>query len=428
MYKELESRFNVIYPDNKNATYSSLLNYSDDLKKPRQRWFRYKEGFSIELVINLINSYNKKKQGIILDPFLGSGSTILAANSMGLLGVGFEVNPFSYFLSTCKLKNYNKSTIDEFEAKYQIILKESFKIREYKLPKLSISSRVFDKEVEEYFMNVKLNIDNSTYCNNDTRNFLMLGWLSSIEYLSNYRKAGNGLKKRKYVKPRIMNVHDAFNELNTQYTNILNDLRSNDEIIYNAQIINDTCLSMKKYIDNSSISGIVFSPPYANCFDYTEIYKLELWFGGFVKEYNDLKALRKQSLRSHLNGELTINKKTIYTKTLDMLLDKVKTKKLWDKKIPNMIALYYDDMFNVINQCYDVLEKDGFCCIVVGNSAYGGVIFPADLLLAEYAESIGFIVDKIEVDRLIITSSQQYEITKDEKQFLRESVLCLIKK
>lgn len=426
MYKELEDGFNVVYPESENATYSSLLNYSDDLKKPRQRWFRYKEGFSVDLVTNLINSYNKNKQGIILDPFLGSGSTIIAANKMGLKGIGFEVNPFSHFLSSCKLKNYDTLTIDEFKSKFKTILRDSFETKEYELPKLSISHKVFDKEVEQYFMNVKLNIDNSIYRNNDTKDLLMLGWLSSIEPLSNYRKAGNGLKKRKYVIPRAVSIQDIFDELTSQYTYISNDLLNTDR--YNAKIINDTCLNISRYIDECSISGIIFSPPYANCFDYTEIYKLELWFGGFVKEYNDLKTLRKKSLHSHLNGELTVNENIITTRTLDTLLDKVKTKKLWDKKIPQMLALYYNDMFNVINQCYNVLEQDGFCCIVVGNSAYGGVIFPADLLMAEYAESVGFIVDKIEVDRYVITSSQQYEITKDEKQYLRESVLCLIKK
>ena len=74
------------------------------------------------------------------------------------------------------------------------------------------------------------------------------------------------------------------------------------------------------------------------------------------------------------------------------------------------------------------LVKNGFCCIVVGNSSYGGVIFPADLILADYAKRIGFTVDKIEIDRYIITSSQQYEKTKKAGKFQRESIVCLIKK
>lgn len=426
MYKELEQKFKVIYPESENATYSSLLNYSDDLTRPRQRWYRYKEGYSLELVRNLINEYNRNNEGTILDPFLGSGSTIIAANQLGLNGVGFEVNPFSYFLSKCKLHNYSSETSDEFKKASEevLIIKAD---REYKLPALSISTNVFNIEVENYLMNVKENILSGSY-GSEVKDLLILGWISSIEPLSNYRKAGNGLKKRKYVKPRITTVNDAKSELNTLYANILEDI-SNNSMIFNAQIFNDSCLNSRDYIKNGSISGIIFSPPYANCFDYTEIYKLELWFGDFVNSYDDLKKLRKKSLRSHLNGEL--NHENVDTtnmpETLQNLLATLATKKLWDKRIPLMLQLYYFDMFRVIELSYAALEDNGFCSIIVGNSSYGGVVFPTDLILAEYAQKIGFKVDKIEVDRYIITSSQQYESTKENGKYLRESVVCLIK-
>ena len=178
-----------------------------------------------------------------------------------------------------------------------------------------------------------------------------------------------------------------------------------------------------------SVSGIIFSPPYANSFDYTEIYKLELWFGEFVKSYEDLKVLRSQSLRSHLNGLLKEQDAdtSILPGYLNSLLAELRTKKLWNKRIPTMLELYYLDMFEVIKKSYNALEKDGFCSIVVGNSSYGGIVFPTDLILADYAEGIGFKVDKIEVDRFIITSSQQYEMTKENGRYLRESVICLVK-
>lgn len=183
---------------------------------------------------------------------------------------------------------------------------------------------------------------------------------------------------------------------------------------------------MAKQIKPESVEGIIFSPPYANCFDYTEIYKLELWFGNFVSEYADLKELRNASLHSHLNGDLNIEVKA-KSETLTKLLIELQEKELWDKKIPKMLQLYYDDMFKVLDESYASLVDQGFCCIVVGNSAYGGIVFPADLILAEYAEKIGFKVDKIEVDRYIITSSQQYEMTKETGKYLRESVVCLVK-
>jgi hypothetical protein len=47
----------------------------------------------------------------------------------------------------------------------------------------------------------------------------------------------------------------------------------------------------------------VFSPPYANRFDYFESLKVELWFGGFVRNYEELRVLRKRSMRSHLEAD-----------------------------------------------------------------------------------------------------------------------------
>ena len=201
------------------------------------------------------------------------------------------------------------------------------------------------------------------------------------------------------------------------------------EIQFDCEIYNDSCLNMNSYISEDSINGVIFSPPYANSFDYTEIYKLELWFGDFVKEYSDLKVLRQTSVRSHLNAfsnkcldeRLTIPE-------LDQLLEELNTKKLWNKNIPLMLEMYFSQMFELLIKIYKVLKTGGFCSIVVGNSSYGGVVFPTDLLLAKFAQKVGFEVDKIEIDRFIITSSQQYFETIDSKNFLRESIVCLKKK
>lgn len=424
-YIELEKKYNVVYPENSNATYTSLLNYSDDLSKPFQRWYRYKEGFSVELVEQLINEFSTRKKGIILDPFAGSGSTLLAAQMNGYDACGFEVNPFSYYLANCKLDSYTSGEIEEFKKQYELILDKAKETLQYTLPKLSISEKVFDDEIEKYMMTIDLLIDESKGVSDKVRKLLKLGWLACIEPLCNYRKAGNGLKYKKYVKPKVITEEDARVLLLEEYQNIYIDLLKTKKNKH-AELINDSCLNMRMYVDSNSIEGIIFSPPYANCFDYTEIYKLELWFGKFVKDYTELKQLRKKSLHSHLNGDLSVESQHDED-VVEEFLGELDVDKLWDKKIPKMLKLYYDDMFRVLDESYRVLDKKGFCCIVVGNSAYGGVVFPTDLILAHYAEKVGFTVKKIEVDRYIITSSQQYEITKDTRKYLRESVVCLVK-
>ena len=213
-----------------------------------------------------------------------------------------------------------------------------------------------------------------------------------------------------------------------KYLQILTDIK-NSKIETKVNVINDSSLQIDKYIEDNTISGIIYSPPYANCFDYTEIYKLELWFGNFVEEYSDLKKLRNKTIRSHLNSLLDENKFSIeHSEVLNRQIEKLNEKKLWDKKIPTMLKNYFNDMFKIIDYSYLKLKKDGFCAIVVGNSCYGGVIIPSDLILAKYASEKGFYVDKIDVYRYIIPSSQQYKDVLNEKKFLRESVICLVKK
>ncbi|MBQ4073070.1 DNA adenine methylase [bacterium] len=424
-YKSLESEFNVNYPSNERATYSSSMNFSNDLDTSFQRWFRYKEGFSIEMVKGLINKYNQNKNGIIMDPFMGSGSTLIAANQLGLEGCGFEVNPFSYFLASCKLENYTKKDVEIFNDLFNKLLKIDTSDFSYNLPELSFSDRVFSKEIEAYYMGLWSYIKQCK-TNQKVSNLLKLGWLSILEKVSNYKKAGNGLKIKNYKKPQVLSLNNIQELLKIEYEQIYQDLLKKN-CVSNNTIYNSSCLEIYKKITPNSICGCIFSPPYANCFDYTEIYKLELWFGEFIKNYSDLKQLKKSSLRSNLTSDLSNLDNFITIGEIEYLLKLINTNFLWDKKIPTMLQLYFSDMFNVIKQCYEALENNGFCCIVVGNSSYGNIVFPTDLLLAKFAKNVGFEVDEINVGRYIITSSQQYKKTISYKNYLRESIICLKK-
>ena len=194
-------------------------------------------------------------------------------------------------------------------------------------------------------------------------------------------------------------------------------------IIYhgnNLQILSQGSFE-KKY--KNKISLCVFSPPYANCFDYTEVYKTELWFGDFVKEYKDLKKLRNKTLSSHLNKTFSDVK---ILKEIIPYIDKIKIKKLWSKKIIDMLINYFYEMNVLLSKLNTLIHKKGKCVIVVGNSSYGNVAIPTDEILKKLARKNGFKNNYIIQARKLGTSSQQYKKI-DNLNMLRESLVVLSK-
>lgn len=426
---ELEKGYKVQYPSSLNATYKSLVNYGTDLQSPIQRWYRYKEGYSTRLMQQLFEKYQVKQGDLILDPFCGSGSTLLQAKVNQFKGIGFEINPFSAFLAKVKTQNYNETDLNDFKTELKHLLLVDTIESSFDKPNLSTIDKLFTKDVFNYLQALHSAIQKIR--NPKAKDLFSLAWLSILEDASNYRKAGNGLKIRKGKTLLVRNLDYAKRLFRNRIEEIEDDLPTAIKISqnrYEPKIYEHTSLELNQFVNSNTIKGVIFSPPYANCFDYTEIYKVELWVGGFVKTYNDLKYLRKRGVRSHLNGYEIENTNNPYSPSeLEMLVDTLKSVKLWDKRIPLMVNNYFTDMFKALDNIYNVLKPDGFCCIIVSNSAYGGIVVPTDLLLTKYAETIGFNPLKIEVARYIITSSQQYKQTMQHRKYLRESIIHLQK-
>lgn len=420
---ELQNGLPVKNLESADATYLSEVNYRGDLDAPFQRWFNYKEGYSLELNFRLFKRFgideNSKK--VVMDPFSGSGTTLLAAKMRNIESIGFEVNPFSYFFSKIKTANYDQEILNELDKVIKEIESTNFKKKEkITFPGLGMANRVFEPSIIKELYAIKESVINSQ-SNLQLHELLLFAWISILERVSLYRKAGNGLKKKVYKEPRTKP------RPKTKLVEQLKIMKSDLENVTSGKvptIYNQSALEINSKVNPSSVDLVVFSPPYANCFDYTEIYKVELWFGGFIKSKEELKRLRETSLRSHLNHSFEPNE---FMPEFKSTLESLRKVELWDKRIPLMLNYYFLEMEEVLRQLFSSLKKGGHVAIVVSNSSYGNVIVATDLILARISQRIGYQVLEIDVARQIITSSQQYKATENLRSFLRESIILLKK-
>ncbi|MDR3343510.1 MAG: site-specific DNA-methyltransferase [Treponema sp.] len=90
--------FNVD-PDINTSTSTTFI---DNMRLPIHRWFRYSAGFSAEWVKKIIKKY-AKTGSMILDPFAGSGTTLVAANELSILSLGYEKHYFVRRIAETKL-------------------------------------------------------------------------------------------------------------------------------------------------------------------------------------------------------------------------------------------------------------------------------------------------------------------------------------
>jgi len=422
-------KFNKLFPKYKSTlneliskysisdgnTFEKHVNFKTNKITPKHNWYEYKQGYSELLIKQIIDLEKPSKYHYILDPFCGVGTTNLSVQTIGYKSIGFDINPVAILSTEIKTHYFT-------EKEMKLIRTE---IDNFKLPKnyeKIIDSKVvltsFQPKTLSILLKIKYYIDN--LLNVTVQKFFRLAFLSIIDDCSLKIKDGNGLKLRKKYTPLPDIVNHYLDKCNKMYSDILKTNYSTKCIHILGSMINDGHFNK---IKDKKIGLCIFSPPYANCFDYCEVYKLEFWLGGFVKKYKDFQYYRNLALRSHVNSKFDHNIKN-YIKNAALISDLLSTFNLWNKNIPSMICGYFDDMFELLKKLKQVLLINSKCYIIVANSGYKGILVPTDLLIADIADTLGYKVNNIFHARNIRSSSQQMQFLNDSyDNMMRESVV-----
>ena len=179
--------------------------------------------------------------------------------------------------------------------------------------------------------------------------------------------------------------------------------------------------SMRDVSANSKFDLVIFSPPYPNNIDYTEVYKMEAWLIGMFEDSSDFKSQRLKTVHSHpsVKREVDGTERSDVIDIVAPVMDAVPDDRYASQRLA-MIGGYAQDMAQTLESAWYRLRPGGHLEYVVGNSLHGneedGFVIAADLIVAEMALRQGFIIERIDVARRL-------RRRHSESPFLRESIV-----
>jgi len=340
--------------------FKDLVTFIPNKKEPIHNWYYFKEGFSKQLVDVFIDKFHLNENSLVLDPFSGVGTTLLACKQRGIKSIGFDVSPFFIFVSKVKTRDYQ---LDELKETISEAFKWKFE-RPKQLPKEKYITKVFSRYTLEDFVFYKNKILEMQ--NEKAKDFLMLALIDSAIKASWTMKDGAVVKIDKKGKPPLKKyfkykVKRMFKDLkNTNLKPVETTVEIGD-----ARQLN---------LDNDSVDAVITSPPYLNKIEYTKIYNIEMSFLG----------VPESGLRSHIGSKVED------TNVSELGLD---------ENLPLSAKVYFKDMYSALKEMYRVCKENARLAIVIGGGCYPDRAIEADKLVAELAERTGFDVKNILVAR-----------------------------
>lgn len=379
---------------------------------PFQRWFNFKEAFSPRFVIDSIEK-TPIKVNTILDPFGGSGTTALTGQLLGIKPTTIEVNPFIADLVESKLQSYElDSLVEEWVrvAKTAELFRPELGVMFAGGPSTlynreGVERWLFDEAVLYRISQYRLAIENLEDSPGKRLLRVLLG--ATLVPLSNVVISGKGRRYRQNWQTRVICKGDVDKLLENKVNDAIFDISKysrRKDSSYN--LLRGDSRERLKEVDSSDL--VLFSPPYPNTFDYTDIYNIELWVLGYLNSSEDNQSLRKSTLRSHVQTkfEMAPPPGSVTLANTLFRLQAVRGE-LWNKNIPDMVGSYFKDIESVLLESKRILNPGGMVGIVIGDSRYANIKIDTAKITKEICKNIGLKFKESSTIRVMKSSAQQ---------------------
>jgi len=367
--------------------FSDLVTFDLNRKERIHNWWWYKEGFSKALVDRLLDKMHVGNESLVLDPFCGSGTVLLACKQNGIASVGFELNPLPVLVSRVKTRDYDLDVLAKFVGEAR---KWKFE-KPKELPKGEFFRKAFSKYALQDIFWLKGMI--SSVREESAREFLYLALIEAAMRGSWTVKQGSVVKTR---KRQVAPVGKLFK---SSIKGWLKDMKKANLPVVSAGVYEGDARRLP--LGSGSVDAIITSPPYLNKPEWQSEFRVELnLFFGLPPTWRPQAVAREKTVDDRLR------------KAIDGF-----------DSLPESAKDYFNVMIDALGEMHRVLKQGGKAAVIIGGGCFPDRVVENDACFVSLAETVGFSVKEVLVARsLCCTRDRTIKIGQ-----VRESILMLEK-
>lgn len=378
-------------------------------------WYRFVLSFPPHLVQEYIEDFGLGDQSVILDPFCGTGTTLVESKLKGISSFGTEANPFAHFATLVKT---------DWEIDPDLLYSQSYEVAEIALDILrrqGIDDAIpFDGNISDLPLRQLSPEQNKLILSGSISPIPLHKALVLLECLERYKTerayrhqllaiasilvftASNlhfgpevGVGKPKVDAPVISSWLAKIGEM-------ANDLRTvTNRNHTNAQVYFADARCLDAVLPPRSVDAVITSPPYPNEKDYTRITRLESVVLGFIRTRADLQAFKKGLIRSNTRNVYKADDDDKWIRDhpeIERIADAIERRRIelgktsgFEKLYARVTKLYFGGMARHLAALRSVLRPNAQLAYVVGDQAsYLRVMIRTGQLLADIAQALGY--------------------------------------
>jgi len=409
---------------------NSTANKLDLHDKQFHDWYRFVLSFPPHLVRQYIDRFGLRSGQTILDPFCGTGTTLVESKIQGINSIGIEANPMAHFASTVKvdwpiaddgLTDHANRVADYAE---KAIRTESF--RDLRTLPADAHSLLLKDSISPLPLHKSLILLEAIRHHNDEHyyHYQLLAFAKTLVFSISNLHFGPEVGVRRLKKYDAPIIEYWMKEV----LSMANDLRSAPKDCAFTEVHHADSRQLHNVLQPKSIDAVFTSPPYPNEKDYTRTTRLESVLLGFINNKNELRNLKQGLLRSNtrnvykgdIDDDWVVNHQEIQAIANAIEKRRIELNKTsgFEKLYGRVTQLYFGGMARHLAELRPFLKPGAYLGYVVGDQAsYLQVMIRTGEILAGIAQSLGYKVIGIDLFRTRFATAT--------KQQMREEIVVL---